>query len=82
MKEPELVRVGATIRALRQKSGATIDEFATKVGISRPALSNIEAGRRRLRPELLPVVAEALGVPQVAIMWPDYAAVGGKAVAS
>lgn len=82
MKDSEEVRIGATIRALRQARGASIDDLATRIGLSRPALSNIEAGRRRLRPELLPVVADALGVPQVAIMWPEYDALGGKAVAS
>lgn len=68
----EMRRVGATIRALREARGATLDQFANKIGLSRPALSNIEAGRRRLRPELLPKVADALGVPQIAIMWTDY----------
>lgn len=72
--EGERRRVGATIRALREARGANADQFANKIGISRPYLANIEAGRRGLRAELLPVVADALGVPQIAIMWTDYAA--------
>lgn len=68
----ERKRVGATVRALRQARGATIEQFAHRVGISRPLLANIEAGRRNLKAEKLPIFAEALGVPQIAIMWPDY----------
>lgn len=64
-------RVGATIRALRQKIGATPDQLAHGVGIARPTLTNIELGHRGLRPELLAALAEALDVPQVAIMWAD-----------
>ena len=70
--EGERKRVGATIRALREARGANADQLANKIGISRPYLANIEAGRRGLRPELLPKVADALGVPQIAIMWTDY----------
>lgn len=69
--DQERRRIGATIRALRQKIGATPDQLAHRVGIARPTLTNIELGHRGLRPELLAPLAEALGVPPIAIMWAD-----------
>ena len=42
----ECQRIGATVKALREARGATPDQLANSVGISRPLLANIEAGRR------------------------------------
>ena len=65
----EWERVGATVRAFREMRGYTPEEFATSVGISRPYLVNIEAGRKKLTNVLLARMADALRVPQVAIMF-------------
>lgn len=67
----ERQRIGATVKALREARGATPDQLANYVGISRPLLANIEAGRRRLNYRHLPKIAEYLGVPPIAIMWAD-----------
>lgn len=67
----ERQRVGATIKALREYTGATIDQLATRVGMARPTLANIEAGRRSLNRKHLRAMAAALGVPPIAIMWAD-----------
>jgi len=64
-------RVGATLRHFRELRGYKPEEFAEKIGISRPYLANIEAGRRSLSNVLLARAAEALKVEQVAIMLPD-----------
>lgn len=48
--------------------GLTPDDLATSVGISRPYLANIEAGRKRLTPVLAARVAAALKVPQIALV--------------
>lgn len=61
-------RVGATIRTYREMRGLTPDQLASNVGISRPYLSNIEAGRKRLTPVMLAKLAEALHVAQHAIL--------------
>lgn len=66
----EWERVGATLRAFRELRGFTPEEFAAEVKISRPYLVNIEAGRKKLTNILLARMAEALRVPQVAIMCP------------
>lgn len=71
--DPERVRVGATLRALREKSGLRIGQVADEL---RPPksysyLSNIEAGRKPLTPILLAQMAALYGVPQYAIVRPD-----------
>ncbi|ODQ42616.1 helix-turn-helix domain-containing protein [Corynebacterium amycolatum] len=67
----ERIRIGATIRALREALGATPDQVANYAGMSRPLLANVEAGRRRLNYKYLPKIAEYLGVPPIAIMRPE-----------
>lgn len=67
----ERLRIGATLKALRQARGATPDQVANHAGMSRPLYANVEAGRRRLNYKYLPKIAEYLGVPQIAIMWPE-----------
>lgn len=68
----ERQRVGATIRALRESQNHKPDEFACKVGISRPYLMNIEAGRKPLTWDLLSRIAEALSVGRGSIARQDY----------
>lgn len=63
-------RVGQTIRSMREMRGLKADALATQVGISRPYLANIEAGRKPLTPVLLAKIAGALYVPQIAILDP------------
>lgn len=67
----EAERVGATLRTLRELRGFTPDELAREVGISRPYLANIEAGRKPLSDVLLAKIAHTLKVRQLAIMRPD-----------
>lgn len=67
---PEWVRVGATLRTIRELRGYKPDPFASTIGISRPYLANIEAGRKKLTNVLLARAAVALDVQQIAIMRP------------
>lgn len=61
------VRVGATIRALREAYGFALGKFAVQIGTTHPHLSNIEAGRKRCTPEMARRIADTLGVPLAAI---------------
>ncbi|WP_333716401.1 helix-turn-helix transcriptional regulator [Gordonia sp. (in: high G+C Gram-positive bacteria)] len=61
------VRVGATIRALREKDGWALGKFAVAVGTTHPHMSNIEAGRKRCTPTMARRIADTLGVPLAAI---------------
>ena len=68
---PECVRLGATLRTIRELRGFKPDPFASSIGISRPYLANIEAGRKKLTNVLLARAAAKLEVEQVAIMCPE-----------
>lgn len=57
-----LNRVGEQIRAARELSGLTLHQLARLSGISAPALSQIETGKRDLRISSLYRVASALRV--------------------
>lgn len=72
---PEWQRIGATLRTLRELRGEKPDPFASAIGISRPYLANIEAGRKKLTNVLLARAAERLQVEQIAIMRPAEDAV-------
>lgn len=63
-------RIGATLKTFRELRGYKPDQFASAIGISRPYLANIEAGRKRLNNVLLARAAQVLQVPQIAIMAP------------
>ncbi len=65
---PEWVRVGTTLRTIRELRGFKPDPFASAIGISRPYLANIEAGRKKLTNVLLARAAAELQVEQIAIM--------------
>lgn len=67
-EEADWKRVGETLRNFRETRGFTPDEFASGIGISRPYLANIEAGRKKLTNILLAKSAEKLKIPQLAIM--------------
>lgn len=58
----ERARIGATLRTLRKTRGLSADSLATTLGISRPYLSNIEAGRKPLTHQLLIQAADVLEV--------------------
>jgi transcriptional regulator with XRE-family HTH domain len=68
---PEWVRQGETLRALREARGIPLGEFATKLNKSYSYVSNIEAGRKRLTPELALTAANLLAVRPVALLRPD-----------
>lgn len=82
--DPERVRVGATLRAFREKSGLRIGQVgdALRPPLSYSYLSNIEAGRKPLTPVLLAQLAALYGVPQYAVVRPDLIAGDDAAVAS
>lgn len=67
---PEWVRIGTTLRTLREMRGYKPDQFASSIDISRPYLANIEAGRKKLTTVLLARAANKLQVEQIAIMVP------------
>ena len=70
--DPEAVRQGATLRALREANGWTQGRFAAALGYQNHSyLASVEAGRKRLTPVLASRVATLLGVPRAALVRPD-----------
>ena len=81
-RDPENVRVGETIRALRKAHGLKLIEMAVALDISHAYLSNIEAGRKAAPIPLCRSAAKILRVPLAAITIADYAEIreaAGKA---
>lgn len=68
----ERLRIGATIRELREARHVTLDELARALVISRPYLSKIELGLKPVTPSLLGKIADALAVRPISIIRPDY----------
>lgn len=71
-EQAERRRIGATLKALREKRGYTADQFANEIGKSRPYLSNIEAGRKPMPEWMVARAADLLNVPQVALVREGY----------
>jgi transcriptional regulator with XRE-family HTH domain len=72
-QDPEDVRVGATIKALREAHGLKRTELARAIRKSEPLISAIERGDRHATPEVCRAVADTLGIPLAAITVKDYA---------
>jgi len=71
-RDPENIRVGETMRALRKAHELKLIEMAVALGISHAYLSNIEAGRKAAPIALCRQAAKILRVPLAAITVADY----------
>jgi transcriptional regulator with XRE-family HTH domain len=71
-RDPENVRVGATIKALREARGLTATELARAIGVSGPLISLIESGDRRATIVNCQAIANVLGVGIAAITVRNY----------
>lgn len=70
---------GSSIRAIREAVGIQHADLARASGISAGYLTNIEAGRRQPRPDVLRAIATRLGVPLDAITYVVPEPVGARA---
>ncbi len=59
---------GDAVRAIRVLSGYSVVAFAALVGVKPAHISNIEANRRGVSPELLDAIARATGQPKAAFL--------------
>lgn len=69
---PEDVRVGATIRALRELHGLTAAELGRAIGKSEPLITAIERGDRHATLAVCRAIAGKLGLPLAAITVEGY----------
>lgn len=58
----ELQQLGTKLRAARQEKGWTLDELASKAGMSSSTLSRLESGKRQASLELLLPLTRQLGI--------------------
>jgi len=71
MNEEELYRaVGMAISQRRRELKLTQDEVASKVGLSRASLANIETGRQKILLHYLYRLTSALELPGVELLLP------------
>lgn len=70
--DPEAVRIGATIRELRDLRGWKLVELAKAVDKSHGYLSKVENGLKKCPYPLARDIAAALGAPLAAIVSPGY----------
>jgi transcriptional regulator with XRE-family HTH domain len=71
-RNPEDVRRGATIAALRKAYGLTGEQLAVGISISRRYLTMIETGDRPAKVILCRKIADFLGIPLAAITVENY----------
>lgn len=64
----ELIRIGSTIKVIREARGLSQEQLATRALLSRPYLANIETGRKKPSMKAVARLAAALAVPQISIM--------------
>ena len=65
------VSIGRQVRRLREAAGLKSADLASALGVDPSAVSNLENGRRSVKAYELGVIADFLGVSQLAILEPD-----------
>lgn len=61
--DPEDIRVGATVRALRELHGLTATELGRAIGKSEPLVLAVERGDRHATPQVLRSLASTFKIP-------------------
>lgn len=77
--DPEDVRRGATIRALRELHDLSAAELGHAIGKSGPLITAIERGDRRATLGVCRSIAQKLGVPLAAITVEGYKHIADEA---
>lgn len=67
----ELIRVGATVKQMREMRGMTQEHLSRAALLSRAYVANIEAGRKKPSTKAIARIAAALQVPQISIIAPE-----------
>lgn len=72
-RDPENVRTGATIAALREAYGMSKTDLARLIDVSLSLVSLIESGHRKATPAVCRAIADKLNIPLAAITVEGYA---------
>ena len=68
------IEFGKRVRSARGKAGLTQEMLASRIGLSRTSVTNIEKGRQKVSLDMVYTVAKALGVDPVTFL-PEAAGV-------
>lgn len=71
-RNPEDIRIGLTIKALREKSGLSCTELGRGIGKSDKLIQAIERGDRHATPQVCRRIADMLQVPLAAITLAEW----------
>lgn len=71
-RDPEDIRVGATIRALRDAYGLTAAGLGALIGKSEALVTAVERGERHATPAVCRDIADKLRIPLAAITVKGY----------
>lgn len=63
---------GTALRVIRERSGLSQSDLGAKIGKNQSYVSNVEAGRRGVSPEIARKIADALQAPLMAIIAEIY----------
>lgn len=66
--KPEWIRVGETLRFVREARQVTQSELAQHANISQPLIANIEAGRRAMTAETAKAISKVLKVRPIVFL--------------
>ena len=66
-RNPDDIRTGATIKALRSAYGLSRTELGRAIGKSDKLIEKVESGERKATPEVCRKIADRLGIPLAAI---------------
>lgn len=69
--DPEAVRLGATVKAMREMRGMTQDQLSRAADMSRSYVANTERGRYLPSRRAIARLATALAVPQISLVRPE-----------
>ena len=64
--------IGRQIRRLREAAGLRATDLAERLGVDPSAVSNLENDRRGVKADEVGVIADFLGVSQLAILEPTH----------
>jgi transcriptional regulator with XRE-family HTH domain len=64
-------RLAATVRAARKAAGLSQEDLAVRVGLTRTAITNLEAGRQGLTVPRLLMTAKVLGIDLGTLLLPE-----------
>jgi transcriptional regulator with XRE-family HTH domain len=73
----ELLRLGETVRQVRDEQRLSVDALAARSGIDAQRISNLEAGRLDPEFDVLIALARGLGVRASALVPPEPITEGG-----